>query len=419
MTTAETFFCRKCDAIVRGKNSESSPGPDGATWFKGQCSVCGATVHKAVYPENGLASPQPQPPHGSKDKFGGIPERPSAVFWAVYQRAVAELLPEGMHPNTLRVASALWYNYLKKDQKLALIKEFEDTGKVTIPLEALEFQRKNPQVRQNPGKLSAESKRSIDFLTKMFWKCKVATRSVDGWRLVVETVGNPDLGECISSVIRADSIVICTLSPQFGSRAKTRTGGFRFKYEPKPPRDYLLSLWDMGLYDHWMYKSPVVNKSLVIVGVLMQLLKNAPVSALGKVSYQKGIISYSQTSVSAYSWPEPEPLELLLPGRKMPKELVKNFWVEPVVEQLEMPQEVVADIPETDLSAIQIQIDAKEQAYTAYIEKLYVDDPELARQKDLDPLAVARLMGDKEYEDLLRRRDELMWAEEQEPKLLS
>jgi len=49
--------------------------------------------------------------------------------------------------------------------------------------------------------------------------------------------------------------------------------------------------------------------------------------------------------------------------------------------------------------------------FTKYIEKLYVDDVELGKKLEMGPTDVARLMGDTEYEDLLKQRDELMWAE--------
>lgn len=67
---------------------------------------------------------------------------------------------------------------------------------------------------------------------------------------------------------------------------------------------------------------------------------------------------------------------------------------------------------EAEYDALQKAIDQKEEEYIPLIEKLYIDDVELAKQLEPDPFTVARLKGDDEYEPLLEKRSKLMWVVE-------
>ena len=108
-------------------------------------------------------------------------------------------------------------------------------------------------------------------------------------------------------------------------------------------------------------------------------------------------------------WPKPDEYGIMFETAKLPKRFIAPFWKAPVVRKGKPIKEIVVE--ESDLERVQAKIDAKETEFNKYIEKLFDDDIELAKKLELSPLAVARLMGDTEYEALLKRRDELMWAE--------
>lgn len=385
--TVEVFWCSKCKALMRGKDTTSGPGPDGSILLEARCVTCGGKVYKAVYPEPVeeviVPSSESELPHGSQRSLGGYPDRPSAPLWAVFVKAVSENLPESMQGNCARVASLVWYEHMTVEQRAALIKEFEETGAVTVPLEDLRFGRKNPalEVRTNPHPLNADAKEVLSKLVDCFWKAKPARTSVYGWQLRVVVERRYHLPREISRIrLVADTVVIADL--EFISR----------------DAHFELTLFDGLMYSHKSFRSLVKDPSLVIVGALILLMKRAPVRRLGTLTYKNGILAGKP-----HHWYGSDPLIIGID--------LSQFTGGPLrdINTLELPHERQrSKLPVPDLEKIQRKLEAKTEEYSKYIEAFYEGDPEAAKGGGLDPLAVARLKGDDEYEQLLMVRDMLL-----------
>lgn len=403
MTTADAFYCTKCKGLVRGVNGAASPGPDGTTFFKAECVVCKATVHKVVYPNeaaDGQLAPKAELAHDSRRNLGGIPERPSMLLWASFIKALSEILPEDMRANTPRTASLLWYNYMTYDQKKAAIQEFEATGKVTIPLEQLRFGRTNPQLdtRVNPSPLTPEAKNLLEKVVEAFWGGSLVEAIVEGWK--VETLPiyrNIGSGELKQLSLTADGIEVANFYPVYPDEDYDRP-----EKRTKEPSSFILSIFDAGLYSHEGFKTPVLGSSFVVAGLLILLFKGAPIKNLGEVKYEKGILRFTGKG----GWSTPSVLDIRIRSKDIPLELRKRFWV---LFDVYGKKETIAP---TEIGELVELIDAKERMFAQHIEKLYLEDPDLAKQAQLDLVKVARLMGDTEYEHLLERRDRLFWEEE-------
>lgn len=404
MADADVFYCTRCKTLVRGVNGTAEPGPDGAMWYSAECVVCKSPVHKAVYPERDAETPlapQPQLPYGSQRNLGGIPQRPSMLLWSAFIKALTELLPEEMLSNVPRVASIVWYNYMTMDQKEALIREFEETGIVTIPLDDLKFKRRNPPVvveRENPAPLDSEVKDLLRRIAEAFWNGEKTEAVVDGWKIETKPqYTNRASGELSELILVADDIEIAIFRPIYRKKGDEDDG------KPgKRPKSFVLSLFDAGLYSHKGYRSPIKVPGLVVVGALILLVEEAPIRDIGAIKYKKGVIFYTKRD-----WSSPRPLEIPIEVGRVVHAIRRRFTV--MLDVFDEKEEVIP----TEIGELVEKIDAKEREFAAAIEKLYEEDPDLAKQSQLDLVKVARLMGDKEYEKLLERRDKLFYEEEQ------
>ena len=178
------------------------------------------------------------------------------------------------------------------------------------------------------------------------------------------------------------------------------------RYVSKPPERFELMLYDAGYYSHSEYKSFVKHPSPVLAAAIERILMAGPTD-LGHISLKDDVIAYHGKRTD--KWVDAREYLLLIPVKDTPKRFVNPFWKPPVIRKGKQVEEI--PIEESDLERIQGKIDVKETAFNKYIEKLYEDDAELAKKLDLSPVGVAKLIGDNEYEALLKQRDEIMWSE--------
>lgn len=393
MPGIEVFWCNKCKALMRGKDISSGPGPDGGQLVEARCVVCEAKVYKSIYPEPVEENLTPETetglPHGSQKPHGGYPDRPSAQLWAVFISSVEAILPETMRQNAARVASLLWYEHTTVEQRRAFIKEFEERGTVSIPVEDLRFGRSNPEIRMNPHPISVDAKKVLAKLADYFWAGKRCIASVYDWDFTVQVETQWNKPRDIGAIrLFANGIELALLTVDH------------------PSGSFGLSLFDGLFYSHRRFKSLVKEPSLVIVGSLMLLLERAPVKGLGTLSYKKGILSHSSSK-----WDTAEPFFMHIPFKSVKSGPLLR------ITKVELPTEKgLSELPVMDIERVQKKLEAKTEEYTRYIEALYEGDPEAAKAEPLDPLQVARLKGDEDYEKLLMVRDMLLRDEEEVPE---
>jgi len=182
------------------------------------------------------------------------------------------------------------------------------------------------------------------------------------------------------------------------------------RYMPKPPERFKLTLYDGGYYSHSDFKSFIKHPSPVLAAAIERILMSAPTN-VGHIWLKDDVIGYTLKGggTSWKPWLKPDKHGVMFNTTKVSKKFIAPFWKAPIVRKGKPIKELPME--ESDLDRVQAKIDAKELVFTKYIEKLYVDDVELGKKLEMGPTDVARLMGDTEYEDLLKQRDELMWAE--------
>lgn len=466
--TADAFYCPKDDAIVRGKDSQQAPGPDKTVMVSATCSLCGAKVYKTIYPDEGVPpappampqppqAPAPQPelakqvedglfPTPGTDAYVGTIQRPTPVFWDAYAKVLSKKLPPEMLGNISTVASLSWYNYLTDGQKQGFLDRFKETGILEVPDDTFDITRRNPKgegasamsgTERSAAALSEASgfARILDSpeimgLAIRFWDAKEYDADYEGMHLTVrmqDFVTSPfekgveksrARGEICEVRATVGGVPVARLQSLWpGEQEDVDEGEQPFvgrpnRYMVKPPARFKLSLYDAGYYSHSDYKSFVKHPSPVLAAAIQRILMSAPTD-VGHISFKDDAIIYSHSTerlgVIRSGWPNADEHEIMFQAAKLPKSFIGPFWKPPVVRKGKPIKEI--PVEESDLERIQARIDAKETDFNRYIEKLYQDDNDLAMKLDLSPVGVARLMGDGEYEILLKQRDELMWAE--------
>ena len=455
----------KDDAIVRGIDAQESPGPDNTTIVTATCALCGGKVRKIIFPDEKVppeppATPQPPPavpppelvkqvegtpfPTIGTDSSVGTIQRPSPKFWDAYARAVSMKLPPEFLKNIDTVASLSWYSYLDDKQKQGFIDRFKEAGTLEIPDDAFDITRNNPKAEGASAMSGTEKSaaalsevsgfaRILDSSEVMglairFWDAREYDADYEGMHLSVRlhdwetrpfekgAEKSRAKGEIHEVRATVGGIPIALL----GSRWKNEDpgeGGQDIpwikrpdKYMSKPPPAFTLTLYDAGYYSHKDYKSFVKHPSPVLAAAIERILMSAPTN-VGHIWLKDDVIGYTLKGggTSWKPWLKPEGHEIMFETTKLPKKFIAPFWKAPIVRKGKPIKEI--PVEESDLERIQAKIDAKEAGFNKYIEKLYEDDNELAKKLDLSPVGVAKLMGDKEYEALLKQRDEIMWAE--------
>jgi hypothetical protein len=461
--TVEAFYCPKDDAIVRGKDEQRTPGPDKSVLVTATCSMCGTKVYKTIYPDESVppappATPQPPAPVpqpelvkqvegtqfptvGVESQVGTI-QRPSPKFWDAYAKAVSMKLPPEFVRNIDTVASLSWYNYLDDKQKQDFIDRFKETGTLEIPDDSFDITRNNPKAEgvsaMSGTEKSAAALAEVSGFARIlestevmglairFWSAKEYDADYDGihmsvrlhdWEHTPYARGSEvsrSKGEILSVRATVGGIPIAGLFAQWNRHSKLAGeeesyGERQSKYMKLPPERFQLTLYDAGYYSHLGYKSFIKHPSPVLAAAIQRILMGAPVE-LGSISLVENRIDSHFPHQKHALWIDSQPFTLIIQPKKLPKGFIKPFWKPPVVRKGKEIVEV--PIEERDLDRIQAQIMKKEKVFNKYIEKLYEGDVELGKKLELDPLGVAKLMGDTEYEKLLKQRDEAMWAEE-------
>jgi len=463
--TVEAFYCSKDDSIVRGKDAHESPGPDKSILVTATCTLCGGKVYKTVYPDESVppappATPQPPPavpepelvkqvegtpfPTVGLESQTGTIQRPSPKFWDAYARAVSMKLPPEMVRNIDTVASLSWYNYLDDKQKQGFIDRFTETGSLEIPDDAFDITRNNPKAEgvsaMSGTEKSAAALSEVSGFARMldspelmglairFWDAKEYDADYEGMHLTVRlhdwttrpfekgAEKSRAKGEIHEVRATVGGVPIAELSSLWPGEAEDVDEGKQAfvhrpdRYMVKPPVRFKLKLWDAGYYSHKDYKSFVKHPSPVLAAVIERILMSAPTN-VGHIWLKDDVIGYSLKGggTSWKPWLKPDEHEIMFEAAKLPKKFIAPFWKAPIVRKGKPIKELPME--ESDLDRVQAKIDAKELVFTKYIEKLYIDDVELGKKLEMGPTDVARLMGDTEYEDLLKQRDELMWAE--------
>jgi len=454
---------------VRGIGAQQSPGPDKTVMVTATCSLCGGKVYKTLYPDEGAPpappampqptlAPAPQPelakqveggpfPTPGTDTYVGTPQRPTSVFWDAYAKELSKKLPPEMVRNISTVASLSWYNYLTDEQKQGFLDRFKESGTLEIPDDAFNIPRTNPKegrasamsgTEKSAAALSEASgfARIVDSpeimgLAIRFWDAKEYDADYDGMHLSVrlhDWVSSPfekgaeksrvkgEIHEVRATVGGVPVALLESLWPD--EHGVTRIEVLRTRpdrYMTKPPVMFKLTLYDAGYYSHSEYKSFVKHPSPVLAAAIERILMTGP-AELGHISLKDDVISYSLIKSSnrlspwaSPEWNKPEGHAITFQSVNLRKSFISPFWKAPLVRKGKPIKEI--PVEESDLERIQAKIDAKETDFNRYIEKLYQDDNDLAMKLDLSPVGVAKLMGDTEYEALLKQRDELMWAE--------
>ena len=391
----EVFFCHKCNALRRGKDITSGPGlMSGYLVIEANCSICGKRVYKGKYVELPVEEIPPVTglPHASHVP-GGYADRPSPVLWTEFIRVVAEVLPDKLKANATKVASVVWYEHLTVNQRRDIILGFERSGKVSVPLDSLDFARKGPRskkARPNPAPLDAKAKEVMAIVVDNFWKMKPCHTTIYGWEITADRVKDDLYSDAPTNkmVLYAGDHYIAALLPDY------QLPGFK------------LVLSDCLLYSHKDFKSLVKNPSYVVLGLFILLIQRSPVKGLGRIVFKNGVLSY-QDAQGQSLWSAPPTLTLDLGLAMLPKNLSRVL----TGEMVDLPGAEYRKMPVTELEAVQRELDAKTEVLNEYIERFTLGDPQAAEACPLDLLTVARMMGDKEYEQMLRLRDELMMQE--------
>lgn len=452
--TAEAFYCPNEDAIVRGRDGQQAPGPDGTVIMTAVCSLCGGKVRKVVFPDEEpspespaapslLTMPEPGlvkqvegtvfPTLGTDSSIGTI-QRPSPKFWNAYAKAVSLKLPPEFLKNIDTVASLSWYSYLDDAQKQALLDRFRDSGTLEIPDDAFGIARANPKeggasamsgTEMSAAALSEVSgfarilaSPEIMLLASRFWDAKEYDADYDGMHLSVRlrdwetspfekgSERSRAKGEIHEVRATVGGLPIAVLTAQWSTADGLVDRSS--KYMSKPPDAFELVLHEFGYYSHQSFKSYIKYTGPDLAAAIERILMDAPAN-VGHIWLRGGVIGYTLEGGGAEDWPDAGPHTTMIDAAKLPKSFLAPFWKAPIVKKGKKLKEI--PIEESDLERIQAKIDAKEAQFNRYIEKLYADDIELAKKLDLSPVGVAKLMGDKDYEQLLKERDDLMWAE--------
>jgi hypothetical protein len=377
----------------------------------------------------------PFPTVGLESQTGTI-QRPSPKFWDAYARAVSMKLPPEMVRNIDTVASLSWYNYLDDKQKQDFIDRFTETGSLEIPDDAFDITRNNPKAEgvsaMSGTEKSAAALSEVTGFARMldspelmglairFWDAKEYDADYEGMHLSVrlhdwetrpfekgaeKSRAKGEIHEVRATVGGVPVAELQSLWPdkdKFISRPN--------KYMMKPPARFKLTLYDAGYYSHSAFKSFVKHPSPVLAVAIERILMDAPTN-VGHIWLKDDVIGYSLKGggTAWLPWSKPDEHKIMFETTKLSKKFIAPFWKAPIVRKGKPIKELPME--ESDLDRVQAKIDAKELVFTKYIEKLYVDDVELGKKLEMGPTDVARLMGDTEYEDLLKQRDELMWAE--------
>ena len=447
---------------MRGIGAQQSPGPDKTVMVTATCSLCGGKVYKTIYPDEVVppsppATPQPPAPlapqpelakqvEGSifptpgTDAYVGTTQRPSRVFWDAYAKELSKKLPADMLGNIGSVSSLSWYNYLTEKQQQDFLDRFKEAGTLEIPDDAFDITRTNPKeggasAMSGTEKSAAALSEATGFarlldspeiigLAIRFWDAKEYDAEYDGKKLTVRlhdwatrpfekgAEKSRPKGEIHEVRATVDGVPVAMLkslwkNPDPGEGGQDIPYIQRSdRYMTTPPVAFKLTLYDAGYYSHSDYKSFIKHPSPVLAAAIERILMDAP-TGTGHITLKDDVITFLVSGQPA--WSRPEPFEIIVGTPKLPKSFIPPFWKPPIVRKGKELKEI--PIEESDLERVQAKIDAKETEFNKYIEKLFDDDIDLAKKLELSPLAVARLMGDTEYEALLKRRDELMWSE--------